>query len=318
MSAPRDFDHFYSTTLQPLLAELEAIRTKALKNSFTAFCVVAAIALVVCLAAEIAAFIMIAAISIAAGGAAAYLASASALKTLKTHYKGRVVRALVAFASDGALVYDPFKGLAESVFRAPRLSGSYDRYSSEDFISGRVEQTALAFAEVHTEEKVKTKNGHYWRTVFKGRMVIADFNKHFTNAVFVLPDRMQGVLGSFAQTLQKLTAVRAPLVKLEDPEFEKYFAVYSHDQIEARYILTPDMMQRLSRLRAFHGDGFCCAFLGGSLYLLIPSSRDLFEAPSFFATFHDKAHHRQICRDVEEIIALIHALNLNTRIWTKK
>ena len=35
------------------------------------------------------------------------------------------------------------------------------------------------------------------------------------------------------------------LVKLENVEFEKQFAVYSTDQLEARYILTPQLMERL-------------------------------------------------------------------------
>ena len=37
-------------------------------------------------------------------------------------------------------------------------------------------------------------------------------------------------------------------VKLENPDFEKTFDVYSTDQIEARYLLSPSMMERLLAL----------------------------------------------------------------------
>ena len=35
------------------------------------------------------------------------------------------------------------------------------------------------------------------------------------------------------------------LVKLEDPEFEKSFVVYSGNQTEARYILSTSLMRRI-------------------------------------------------------------------------
>ena len=45
--------------------------------------------------------------------------------------------------------------------------------------------------------------------------------------------------------LQKMNKARGELVKLENPEFESEFAVYSDDQIESRYILSPSLMERI-------------------------------------------------------------------------
>ena len=36
---------------------------------------------------------------------------------------------------------------------------------------------------------------------------------------------------------------------LEDPEFERHFAVYADDEVEARMVLTPAMMRKLTALR---------------------------------------------------------------------
>ena len=38
-------------------------------------------------------------------------------------------------------------------------------------------------------------------------------------------------------------------IELEDPEFMEHFRVYSTDQVEARYILSPSMMERLLAFR---------------------------------------------------------------------
>ena len=41
----------------------------------------------------------------------------------------------------------------------------------------------------------------------------------------------------------------AKFVHLEDPEFENLFAVYADDEVEARMVLTPAMMRRMTELR---------------------------------------------------------------------
>ena len=53
---------------------------------------------------------------------------------------------------------------------------------------------------------------------------------------------MFGFLGT---KLQKMNKGRGDLVKLENPEFESEFAVYSGDQIESRYILSSSLMERI-------------------------------------------------------------------------
>jgi hypothetical protein len=54
------------------------------------------------------------------------------------------------------------------------------------------------------------------------------------------------LFSSFANNLEK--------VKLESIDFENRFIVYSNDQVEARYILTPSFMERLVKLEKMMGD----------------------------------------------------------------
>lgn len=315
------FSTFYRQQLQPRILKMTQTRNALVKKGTMIAGIVAVIAAI---AATVLFFTApeIGLVTLAIGAVLAcvigWVSVAADLREQRTLYKNDIVRKIIAAVSDNALTYEPYRGIAESVFKATRLSGSYDRYKSEDYISGKVEKTALYFAEIHTERKVKSKNNTHWVTVFQGRMLIAEFNKHFTHNVFVLPDHLQGMLGRFGRTLQKLASSHGALVHLEDPEFERYFAVYAKDQVEARYILTPDLMRRLIHLRKRYGNGFCCAFMWGGMSLLIPSRRNLFEPPSLFSPWDSYPYHLQIFQDVAEIIALIHELNLNTRIWTKE
>ena len=41
---------------------------------------------------------------------------------------------------------------------------------------------------------------------------------------------------------------RQKLIKMDNPEFEKEFVVYSDNPIKARYILTHSLMQRILKL----------------------------------------------------------------------
>ena len=81
----------------------------------------------------------------------------------------------------------------------------------------------------------------------------------------VLADFDAGALNFFKKLGQMGKTQR---VKLEGPVFEKAFEVYSTDQVEARFILTPDFMERLIGLeRTFKGRQVRCAFSGGCMYL---------------------------------------------------
>ena len=77
--------------------------------------------------------------------------------------------------------------------------------------------------------------------------MIADFHKNFRFDLLVVPDVAERSFGSLVGNfLQKMNVTRSGrLMKMEDPEFEKYFAVYGRDEIETRYILSPAMMRRM-------------------------------------------------------------------------
>lgn len=75
----------------------------------------------------------------------------------------------------------------------------------------------------------------------KGMLLTVQFPRTFKGETLVLKDkldRMKGILENF-------TSSQLSKVSLEDPQFEAWFTVYSTDQVEARYLLTTALMQRL-------------------------------------------------------------------------
>jgi len=200
------------------------------------------------------------------------------------NYKDTVIRKLVA-QIDPSLRFEKGRGIEQPLFERCDLFASPDRYDSEDLVYGKYGKTEFQMAEIHAEEKRETRNSKgetktSYHTIFQGLLLIADFHKHFGGKTFVLPDRSGGKWGTSA-------------VQLEDAEFEDDFSVYSTDQVEARYILSPAMMRRILNVkRKFNSN-------------VKTSATDLTQI-------------RSMMTKISSFVELIEELDLNTRIWTKR
>ena len=195
-------------------------------------------------------------------------------------------------------------------FRSLDLVPGWDREKFEDQVS-RVQRndTPFEFFEAHLEEKRTTTDGKgrtrtTWVTVFKGQCLVVKFHKQFKGVTKVYRDA--GALNFFKKLGQMGKGQR---VKLEDPVFEKAFEVYSTDQIEARFILTPDFMERLIGLeRTFKGRQVRCAFSGGCMFLAC-EGKNLLEPGSMHRKMDDLGRVREILQDFAAIFLLIDAMS---------
>jgi hypothetical protein len=195
-----------------------------------------------------------------------------------------------------------------------------DRYKCEDYVSGKIGETFIEFSEVHSEYKTETtdsKGNHHtqWHTIFMGLFFIADFNKNFSGTTVVLPDLAEKTFGFLGKIFQSWNLTRkGQLIKLEDPEFEKLFVVYGDNQITARYILTPGLMQRLVEFRNRLKNTVYLSFKDSKVYLSISINRNLFE-PRIFKSNEDFTLIKDYFDNLHLAGRIIEELNLNTRIW---
>ena len=234
-------------------------------------------------------------------------------------YKSKVISGVTRLIQPG-MTYQPDRGISEHSFQKMGLySGDIDRYHSEDLFAGRIGKTSLMFAEAHAEDKrtrtdSKGKSETYWVTIFQGLLCIVDFNKEFRSWVTVKPDFAESSFGWLGRKVQGLSG---DLIRLESPEFERAFVVHGGDQVAARYILTPDLQERLLELRRWFGDDIRLAFHNSKLHLTIPNTDNWFE-PSIKRPAHDLSQMHDFIHQMTSIFRLVEMLDLNTRIWTKQ
>lgn len=324
MKPAEPFQEFYRADLLPHLEQMEQKRQQIVgrltRAGFTVGGVTLAVAAVVAVLARNAA---IALAPLIIGAIVWAVIFAQTTKGYVAEFKQNVIGRIVTFVDPG-LTYQPNACIPQYVYGASQIFLTHpDRYQGEDMVSGTIGQTAIKFSELHSEYKTETTDSKgrrqtHWHTIFKGIFFVADFNKHFQGETVVLPDVAQKLFGRLGQTLQSLNVSRkGDLVRLEDVEFEQAFVVYSDDQVEARYLLSPSLMARIVDFRNRTGHEIYLSFVASNIYVAISHSKNMFE-PKLFASVLDPKLAQEYLEDLMLAIRIVEDLNLNTRIWTKQ
>ena len=322
MKSIEDFKRYYDTELRPMLEALEEERKARLQKAGTA---VAALGVLV---AVIAGIVMNAGggqgalIVVVIGGFLTVGAWILFTKDFKLNFKNSVIRQIIQYV-DPNLSYSPENMISSGEFQSSTLfKERIDRYKGEDYVQGLIDKTEIRFSELHAEHKTTTTDSKgntqtHWSTIFKGLFFVADFNKHFHGRTVVLPDSAEKWFGKLGQKFQSMNMNRDDLVKLEDPEFEKEFVVYSTDQIEARYILSPALMRRILELKRRLKVPVHIGFVNSNLYMALSIKKNMFE-PRIMRSILDFEMVRDYLEDIILAVGIVEDMNLNTRIWTKE
>ena len=102
-------------------------------------------------------------------------------------------------------------------------------------------------------------------------------------------------------------------VILEDPEFMKRFNVYSSDQVEARYLITPSFMRRFMDLKtSFGAKTIKCSFFNDNLMIAISTHKNLFEIGTLFRPINKKSV-RKFFAEIESILNMVEYFKLDEK-----
>lgn len=238
----------------------------------------------------------------------------NARREVAKSYKGLVVRRVVKALGEN-LTYRAESSLTEKAFLGMELfADTPTSFTSEDEIGGRKNNVSYSVHEVRATRREQKRTV----VVFGGLMIRLDFNKNFRGRTSVVPNGEAVATGSLLGRL--LSAAGRPskaAVRLENPDFERTFDVYSTDDQEARYLLTPKLMELVLAANAAQSQGTLrLAFVDNSLYVAIPMKCDYFEASLSQTVTPESA-----VGDLAEVIAfaerLVDEFELETRLWSR-
>lgn len=201
---------------------------------------------------------------------------------------------------------------AVSVYSDLGLVSSHNELDVEDLFEGELNGVRFELFETLAKKRTKNSKSESVTTVFSGLLARFSFPKDFQGSTVILTD--SGFFNWAAGFSQK-----GERVTLEDPVFEKQFQVYSSDQVEARYLLTPSFMQRLLDIRDVFPDAqIQAAFERSSLYLAIdtkPSSREelgFFDVKDMSQPISQQSAIQLFERELQVFEDIVDGLNLDT------
>lgn len=296
-----DFPRIYQQDLRPSLQAQEADRLAAAKSAVRWMWVGVGVAV---LGVLFGFFVFrVPQLAIVAGviGFAVHGAGRGPLNRIGKRAKNLIVDPV---AAGFGLRFDPDPGVQNSVvdLHEAGLLPNWDRAEYEDRLEGSRNGVDFEFFETRLRQRRRTTDSRgrtrtRWVTVFSGQCLRFKFHKSFEGRTLVLRDA--GLFNIFGR------GRGLEQVKLESKVFEQAFQVYSNDQVEARFLLTPDLMQRLIELeKVFHGGKLRCAFQNGELLIAVEGG-NLFEPGSMFTPLDNPDRVRELLDDFAAIFNLI-------------
>ena len=194
-------------------------------------------------------------------------------------------------------------------YYATELIPKHDTEIAEDHITGTYKDIKVDLFETKLSNDSDENSSTTLNTVFDGIIVELSMNKSFSGKTVIKKDI--GTVGNWF--INKSTSLKK--VKLEDPNFEKMFEVYSDDQVEARYLLTVTFIERLKELvENFGGKSIQCCFYNNKLLMMIPIEKDMFEPGSIYEAEDFIDDSKSLLKELSLIFNIIDTLKLNMKI----
>ena len=176
------------------------------------------------------------------------------------------------------------------------------QWSSEDLISGEIEGVRVKFSDFYAAKMVKKKNNTETVVLFRGVLFKADFNKK------------SSCVTQIAHANSRNLAIYGQKANMDDVRFEEKFDVYTTDQIGARYVLTPVLMERFREICERFGRPVNAVFKDGQIFIAVETWRDDFE-PQLGKSLTDEATLIAYESEIESFTQIVKELNLNRKIW---
>lgn len=219
-------------------------------------------------------------------------------------YKRNVMPILVKMY--GEFRYSLTSKIKKDEIKKLAISPSFDHIEAEDSIVGELDNIGFQFCELKLERS--GNNGRH--TMFKGCMVKLTMPFNFNSHTIVQQDR-----GKVANWLTK-DPKATQKVELENNYFEQAFEVFSTDQVLARYILTPVMMEQILALytmfmKKADAQSFECEFIDNTAIFLISYKANLIEPAWISQSAYDIDALPLIEQELELLTSISKQLNLD-------
>lgn len=172
------------------------------------------------------------------------------------------------------LSYSKFQGFSYDNIRNAAVinCGESKYFSSEDMLSGEYKNVRFCFSDVETKKITIRNQKRCLETIFCGQVIRLDYidNKKISD----------GYLQIFQKKyLSDLRGWKAEhKIQVEDTLFNQKFDIYSEDEHNAFYILTPSMLEKVTEFSNTVENQVAISFHGKTMFVAINGFASAFDA----------------------------------------
>jgi len=231
-------------------------------------------------------------------GIIAYASWRKHVRPLGMKFKKEVVEKVFKALVDDC-EYRPDSHISSGSFDDSHLNNSsYNTYKGEDHVKGRLGHLDFEFSELvvtHEDRGLRPGGGASGNSSrkrkrpvvrFRGLFFESPHNQNFKSRTLILDDVAERLLGKGVGRFFQKSAARSgyELVQLESTEFEKRFKVQSTDQVHARVLLTPKVMEGITKFSKKRKKKVEVSVTENRVYLMVHErSKNYFE-PRYFGS----------------------------------
>ena len=251
-----------------------------------------------------------------------------------------IISDIQAFISNNGLnniVFDPKLKLSEEAFDKMDLFNlNVVKYTGKNYIKVPYNKNNMVFSDMKTYiiDTIETKKEIYKdgkkyirttrkkkrRTIFEGMYIGATLNKKNTNHIYLIPNNFND---TFLQSkIMNYIKYHGVPVMLENLEFSNKYKVFCDDEVQARYILSLSLMERINKLDELYKGKKYIVFKEGKRFAICMEGLSIenikkIKLPTFRNERQELIILNKIFTQLNNLFKIYYILDLGNELYTK-
>ena len=223
-----------------------------------------------------------------------------------------------------------FPGLPEDINKYNKENNnkknSYSKFhfKGSDTVQGYLGDTNIEFCELDISESYESGSGETsgktYREIFHGLFLISDY-KNIQFKTVLQSEFLGSLISEFDMSILNLREeIKLKKIKVQNFKFNKHFSVYSEDDIEARKILSPVILENLGNFAEENNMTIKISFINNQVFIALgigqifePDLRDVLPLRKINLDLIEKDAER-IYNEISLVSDIIKDLRLNSHI----
>lgn len=167
--------------------------------------------------------------------------------------------------------YNQELGMSEAIFKLTKFINYYDTYNAFDYFSATLDDDkTFELSQIKIKKMTEDESGKTnYITLFEGIFGSINTDTNYNFDLKITPDIKNKFLNQAMSDFKKMLGANKNVVRLENPEFERFFEVYSSNQVEARKVVTINFMEELLKLRKKINKNITVIYMAKRVYFFI-------------------------------------------------